>query len=729
MRGQIELVSGERDLKNARERPFMPQVGFKHLHHATSHPYRFFGRAAELRALDDALETNEDNLVAFVGPGGQGKTAIVQEWLKRLAADPARVEGVFLWSFYRGKDADRCLRQLLADVDGTGPTSDVSSSFCVDRLLELLTRRKWAVVLDGLEVVQYDGGAWFGRIIHPELGRLLQELSSAPASSLLVVTTRFPLPELAKRRHARLLTLGSLDVPSAREMLRTLGVRGEEGELDAAAASCGRHAKAVELLRTYLGHFRGGKCSQLPDAELSRAPVATDEEWHVARILAAHQTALTQEAQDILALATAFREPPTRAQVLDYLRSEPVQHLLHEAWGRDYAPFTERAAGWLELELQRLLRLRLLEEVDPGGDSGSERVIDAHPLVRRGFEHVLGAAGRRQSATARAGFLRGRPDRRRAANLTEAREVIELFYAYCDAGMWEEADRTYLALDKPRYRFVAPALERDLLLRFFPDRDWRRPPLWPRFAHWRGLAVCLELLGQFEEALAVYREEDAALRGDALIALGRLEPLLECEQAAHPWQILWQAYRAHALCLAGRTEEAVTLAASLVPVDVYEWTHVFECLLRAGRLETIDMRSFLHRPPSAAGQRWADLARMRMRLDYLRITAPNSADLGTDYPQLLDQYDRAGLPYERCLAHLGYASWLLSRGDREQAAHVTALTVQLALRFRMRLLEADAHDLAGRILHSGANDHGASVEMDATSQLRSSCSVKGCARP
>src|SRR5206468_2279100 len=139
---------------------------------------------------------------------------------------------------------------------------------------------------------------------------------------------------------------------------------------------------------------------------------------------------------------------------------------------------------------------RLLERV--GTDV---RVVDAHPLVRRGFDFVLGSGGRRESAHARAGFLRGRPDRRRPATLEEAREEVELFHAYCDAGLWTEADSTFVALDNPKHRFLAPAFERDLLLRFFPDGDWRRRPLWPGFGRWRSLAICLEMLGQFEDAL------------------------------------------------------------------------------------------------------------------------------------------------------------------------------------------------------------------------------------
>ena len=58
------------------------------------------------------------------------------------------------------------------------------------------------------------------------------------------------------------------------------------------------------------------------------------------------------------------------------------------------------------------------------------------------------------------------------------------------------------------------------------------------------------------------------------------------------------------------------LARSLVPVDVYEWVHVFECLLRAGRLDVFDIKSVLFRPPHAAETRWAGGA-TAMQADYL----------------------------------------------------------------------------------------------------------------
>src|SRR5579875_4212598 len=148
------------------------------IHHCTSEPYRFFGRAAEVALLDAALRGGQESVVALIGPGGQGKTAIVQHWLVTLQTAADLPDGVFLWSFYRGKDADLCLRSLYAYAEGLAHPPDLSASYCVDHLLPLLRRERWAIVFDGTEVAQYDSGSWSGRFLHPELGRLLEELAS-----------------------------------------------------------------------------------------------------------------------------------------------------------------------------------------------------------------------------------------------------------------------------------------------------------------------------------------------------------------------------------------------------------------------------------------------------------------------------------------------------------------------------------------------------------------------
>src|SRR5258707_1099699 len=205
----------------------MPKHRPPAFHPAASQALHFFGRQRELALLDRAVQSYGPSVVAMVGPGGQGKTAIVQHWLAGLRDRALDVEGVFLWSFYRGKDSDLCLRELLAYAEDLSAAPEVSASFCVDRILPILRHERWAIFLDGD----------------------------------------------ARRQR---------------------------------------------------------------DLTAEREPEASAEEWHVARVLSAFQTRLPQETQDVLALATSFRQPPAEPRLLEYLVSEPVHNLLHEHWGRIY---------------------------------------------------------------------------------------------------------------------------------------------------------------------------------------------------------------------------------------------------------------------------------------------------------------------------------------------------------------------------------------------------------
>lgn len=663
------------------------------IHHCTSQPLHFFGRRSELALLDESLAGGISSVVAFVGPGGQGKTAIVQHWLRSRASTVAGLDGCFLWSFYRGKESDLCLRHLFAYAEGLPAAPDVSASFCVDRLIPRLRMERWAIVFDGSEVVQHEQGAWRGRFVHPELGRLVETLAEEPMPGVLALTTRFELPTLATRRHVQLEALGTLDDESAAALLSHLGVIGSLDEITSAARAAGSHAKAVELLGTWLTHYNQRRAENhcflppLPDID------ATDEERHVLRVLTAYHQTLPQDAKDLVALATHFHQPPTESCLLEYLLSKPVEQLLHGDWQRSYVPWSKRARADVAQQIQSAVDLRLLERVSLSlTDAADACVLDAHPLVRRGFENVLGASS--GGAAARAGFLRGRPYRRTPANLAEAREEVELFYALCAAGLWTEADDAFRGLDNPKHRFLAPAFERDLLLRFFPESDWRRPPLWPGFGRYRSLAICCEMLGQFEEALAIYRPVDEPLGGDALIALGRLDGLIAKPFAPHPWQSLWQAYRGHALCLAGRRDEALRLVAAAWPVDIYEWVHHFEALLRLGRLDLFDPHSLDAALRNADDSLWTNLARRRIRADYFRLDNNDAPmELGREYQELIDAYDRAGLPVERVQVRLGYGRYLLSRSKRDEAESAAKTAADIARRHHMPLLEADAEAL------------------------------------
>lgn len=674
--------------------------------HCTSEPYQFFGRQNELTLLDEALVDDRLAVVAFVGPGGQGKTAILQTWLKGVENIKPRPSGVFLWSFYRGKDADLCLRELFAYAEGLDQLPDISASYCVDRLLPRLQQEKWAICLDGTEVVQYETGPWLGRFTHPELSRLVEELASQGMPGAIVLTTRFALPTLEKRTYAKIVSLNHMDPPSAVGLLRSLGVEGDDGQLIAMAELAGYHAKAVELFATLIVHFYQKQASQASRLIQTKG---SDLEETVHRIIQCFQLCLEAEQQDVLALATAFRQPPTEMRLLEFLSSKPVHDILKNKWHRTYQSFLERGNHWLNEQLDSLVQLRLLERVHSGSSEGEGKVIDAHPLVRRGFAHSLDSASQQENAEARAGFLMGRPDRRAPRSLAEAQEEIELFHAYCDAELWNEADSVYMALDNPKHRFLAPQVERDLLLRFFPDGDWARPPLWRGFGRYRSLAICQEMSGDFTSALTTYRNEDAPLRGDALLATGKLGPMLSIHHVAQPWQTLWQCYRCHALALAGKEEAALSLARATIPIDIYEWVHLFECLLRIQKIDLLDGNALRH--SSQTEHRWAQLARQRIFLDYRRLTDPE-ANLIREYEELLEEYDRSGLPLERGLTRISFARYLIAQEDKDRSWKLCQVAKDLAERHDLRILMVDVYDTMAQLGDDQARSQAVNTRQD-----------------
>jgi hypothetical protein len=88
----------------------------------------------------------------------------------------------------------------------------------------------------------------------------------------------------------------------------------------------------------------------------------------------------------------------------------------------------------------------------------------------------------------------------------------------------------------------------------------------------------------------------------------------------------------------------------------------------------------------------------------------------------MEAYDRGGLPWERALTRLSYARWLLARGELESAQSVNLVTLELAQRHGMRIVAADAWQIALEL--GDANGAQENVE-----RLRRETGYRGASRP
>src|SRR3974377_1120263 len=81
--------------------------------HARPVAPRFVGRDDELAELRSRWAAESRGVIALVGLGGAGKTALAARFLEELALSDNALppDRLFVWSFYQEPDADRFLTE------------------------------------------------------------------------------------------------------------------------------------------------------------------------------------------------------------------------------------------------------------------------------------------------------------------------------------------------------------------------------------------------------------------------------------------------------------------------------------------------------------------------------------------------------------------------------------------------------------------------------------------
>src|ERR1700677_2025383 len=246
-----------------------PQPSYVHIAGLPETAYeRLRGRDPELHRLDEAWADPEINVLSLIAEGGAGKSALVNEWLKRMQADNYRgAASVLGWSFYsqgtkeRATSADAFL-DWAVDKLGAKPAAN-SAVAKGEAIAEAMMRRRALLVLDGVEPLQHGPDGQIGQLKDPGL-RPLRRRFAAPAPAephgLIVLTSRLAVADIARWKDgaAPVVDVERLSDEAGAALLRDNGIWGADKQLKDAAHDFGGHPLALGLLTSFLKETQTG---------------------------------------------------------------------------------------------------------------------------------------------------------------------------------------------------------------------------------------------------------------------------------------------------------------------------------------------------------------------------------------------------------------------------------------------------------------------------------------
>ena len=343
-----------------------------------------FGREEDIAFLDRAWANKDVNVVTIVAWAGVGKSTLVNHWLRRMAAKHYRsAELVFGWSFYRQgtsgdtSSADEFLDAALAWFGDPAPRLGTAWEKG-ERLAKLVAHRRTLLVLDGLEPLQNPPGPQEGRLREPSLQALLRELA-AFNKGLCIITTRLSVADIADYEQTSALRrdLEQLSSDAGAKLLRALGVKGHEEELQTASGEFSGHCLALTLLGSYLSDAYNGDIHCREEVSKSLAHDIR-QGAHAQKVMESYQTWFGEGPELSVLRMLGLFDRHADEKALGVLLKQPAIPGLTESL-IDLSP-TE----WRTI-LARLRRARLLAGEDPQNRGH----LDTHPLVREYYGEQL----------------------------------------------------------------------------------------------------------------------------------------------------------------------------------------------------------------------------------------------------------------------------------------------------------------------------------------------------
>lgn len=222
----------------------------------------FFGREAEIATLSQWVVDDGCRLVAVLGMGGMGKTALTAKLVETLAALPQPPFERIIWRSLRHAPA---LDELLEDLVGF-VSNQQDTQGTLKQLLHWLRQTRCLLLLDNMESLLHEGErAGYFRDGYEDYGDLLQIVAETRHQSCVVLTSReqpavvgtLAGNGLTVRSH---LLAGSLEAALA--LCEAKGLTGSDDEKRELAHRYGNSPLALKIVATSIQSLFDGDIAE-----------------------------------------------------------------------------------------------------------------------------------------------------------------------------------------------------------------------------------------------------------------------------------------------------------------------------------------------------------------------------------------------------------------------------------------------------------------------------------
>ncbi|ARV57285.1 hypothetical protein BZZ01_00395 [Nostocales cyanobacterium HT-58-2] len=328
----------------------------------------FYGRTEEIATLEQWILVDHCQLVAMLGMGGIGKTALCIKLAEKIKDNFEYV----IWRSLREappvKDILTSLLKFLSNEQETEASLPENIGDRVSKLIDYLRQHRCLLILDNMESI-LRGGTRAGQYLegYEEYGELLRRVGEASHQSCLMLTSREKPKEVASLEGealpVRSFLLGGLNSVDGQKILKLKGIAASESESETIIKHYAGNALALKVIATSIQDLFKGRISEFLKQETA---VFGD----IRELLDEQFSRLSNLEKDIMYWLAINREPVLLSELREDIVSPiPPQKLLEA--------------------LESLVRRSLIEKATPTLVEKSAATFTLQPVVMEYVTHRL----------------------------------------------------------------------------------------------------------------------------------------------------------------------------------------------------------------------------------------------------------------------------------------------------------------------------------------------------